>query len=176
MNGVFSSPIRFNSLLQQLGNDFTLAPNSNDLKYQIVENDDSFDVEIELPGVRREDVTVMIEQNGRGLRITGDRKYSAGDERTSTSFDQRFILDDTAVDASKVEANLINGLLIVKAPKRHNVEEDVKVIPITEKDVVSTDEMQHSEDEDEEGTGSNDGESERIVTVRDQGEKSRPVD
>lgn len=157
MNGVFSSPIHSNSLLHHLGNDFARTQ-PNHLRYQIIENHGGIELEIELPGVKREDVAAKIEDGGRVLHITGERTHTDGDYPTLRSFDQKFILDDKAVDVSKIKANLMNGLLTVKAPKRHNTQDDdVKIVPITTETEVVTDEAKHTNIEkdssDDESTG-----------------------
>jgi HSP20 family protein len=86
----------------------------------IEEGDDGYTVEAELPGVRREDVS--IELVGNELAITGEVKER---ERTGTvrrqtrrtgRFEFRVGLPDH-VDGEKVEATLKDGVLNVRVPK-----------------------------------------------------------
>src|SRR5436190_9357029 len=86
----------------------------------IEETDDAYVVEAELPGVKREDVS--IELVGNELAITGEvrererqgalRKQA----RRTGSFAYRVTLPEQ-VDADQIEANLKEGVLTVRAPK-----------------------------------------------------------
>jgi HSP20 family protein len=86
----------------------------------IEEQDDAFLVEAELPGVRREDVS--IELVGNELSITGETKDKErkGVLRRRTRrigrFEYRVRLPDQ-VDPEKIEANLADGVLTVRVPK-----------------------------------------------------------
>jgi HSP20 family protein len=94
------------------------------------ESEDAYVLQAELPGVRREDVTV--ELVGNELAISGEVKEP---ERKGTvrrrarrtgRFDYRIGLP-SHVDATKVEAKLTDGVLEVRAPKaerelRHRIE------------------------------------------------------
>lgn len=86
----------------------------------IEEEDDAYVLEVELPGVQREDVNV--ELVGHELSITGEIKER---ERTGTlrkrtrrtgRFEYRIALPDP-VDAANVEASLDKGVLTVRVPK-----------------------------------------------------------
>jgi HSP20 family protein len=84
--------------------------------YEIHEDDAKFQLSVEVPGVKAEDITIQIEQNGRLMRVAGDRKVKKGDEVTETHFEKSFSLGKT-IDANKVTANLADGILVVTAPK-----------------------------------------------------------
>ena len=162
--GVFSSPIHFNSLLHQLSNDFSQFssttskhPTTGSTKTRIVDIENGFEVEVELPGVMKKDITVKIEDSGRRLRISGGRNYAIGDDdqRHPSSFDQNFTLDDKVLDTSKIKVSLTNGLLVVKVPKPIDVqEENIRIIPITEPEAVFAKESERTstESEDEKDT------------------------
>jgi len=86
----------------------------------IEERDDSYVVQVELPGVKRDDVT--IELVGNELAISGEVKEEERQGvvrkrmRRYGRFDYRVALPDH-VDADKVEATLDEGLLTVRVPK-----------------------------------------------------------
>ena len=86
----------------------------------IEEQDDTYVLEAELPGVKREDVN--IELVGNELSITGEIKErerkGALRRRTRRTghFEYRVRLPDQ-VDASKIEAGLDQGVLTVRVPK-----------------------------------------------------------
>jgi HSP20 family protein len=88
------------------------------------ETGDEIRVTAELPGLAAEDVKVTLE-NG-GLTISGEKKQELeegkanGDdhliERRYGRFERRFTLPQT-VDAEKVKAQLVNGVLSITLPK-----------------------------------------------------------
>jgi HSP20 family protein len=86
----------------------------------IEEQDDAYVLEAELPGVKREDVNIEIV--GNELAITGEIKErerkGAVRRRTRRTgrFEYRVRLPDQ-VDASKIDANLDQGVLTVRVPK-----------------------------------------------------------
>ncbi len=86
----------------------------------IEESDDAYVVEAELPGVKRDDVS--IELVGNELAITGEVKERRREgavrrqTRRTGRFDYRVTLPDH-VDADRIEANLTEGVLTVRAPK-----------------------------------------------------------
>lgn len=84
------------------------------------ETDTAYVIEAELPGIKREDIDVEI--NERELRITGEYKereregvLRRGTRRTGR-FEYRVLLP-TDVKAEGVEATLADGLLTVTIPK-----------------------------------------------------------
>lgn len=86
----------------------------------VTETDEAYLVEVELPGVRRQDVT--IELAGGELAISGEltKKERQGLFRHRTrrtgQFSYRVTLPGD-VDADRVEASLADGVLTVRVPK-----------------------------------------------------------
>jgi HSP20 family protein len=82
---------------------------------------DSFTMQIEVPGVSKEDLNLRLQ--GKYLELSGKREtkvpegYSAHRvERGKFSFSRSFTLPDE-IDSTKVEANLENGVLTLVLPK-----------------------------------------------------------
>jgi HSP20 family protein len=86
----------------------------------IEETDEAYVVEVELPGIRREDVD--IELVGNDLAISGETKQREAkgtvrkQARRRGRFDYRVTLPDH-VDADKVTATLKDGVLEVRVPR-----------------------------------------------------------
>jgi HSP20 family protein len=86
----------------------------------IEEQDDVYELDVELPGVKRDDVNIEI--IGNELSITGEikEKERKGAIRRRTRrtgrFEYRVRLPDQ-VDASKIEGSLDQGVLTVRVPK-----------------------------------------------------------
>jgi HSP20 family protein len=90
-------------------------------RVNIYENDDEYVVSAELPGVEKNDVSITLKDNS--LKISGeikrennDKKNAHLEERHTGKFERNFILNER-VDAEKINAELKNGILLVKIPK-----------------------------------------------------------
>jgi HSP20 family protein len=83
------------------------------------ETDDAYVVEMDLPGVKKDDITV--ELSGNELVVTGDLADGADGQssrriRRSGHVEQRVLLPASA-EADKVTASLSDGVLTVTVPK-----------------------------------------------------------
>ncbi len=86
----------------------------------VEESDDAYLVEIELPGIKREDVSVEV--SGRRLSVSGERKERerVGILRKRTRSVGRFQYQVTLpgqVDEARVAASMDAGVLTVHVPK-----------------------------------------------------------
>lgn len=88
----------------------------------IVENEDSYEIHAELPGVTEEEVNVTL--NNNVLTLSGEKKQEVKDEkenfvrveRTYGKFERSFSLPSN-IQADKVDANYKDGVLSIKVPK-----------------------------------------------------------
>ena len=80
------------------------------------ENDDSFVVQLELPGIEPKDVSLEVGDNA--LRLSAERKTrsSKDDSESTLSYKQSFSIPE-GVDTDKVEAGYEDGVLSVTFPK-----------------------------------------------------------
>ena len=100
--------------------------------------DDAYLVEIELPGVKEEDVT--IERFGNSLSVKGEKHSSHEEkdktyyfsERTYGAFQRTFRLP-ADVDDDAIEATVGDGVLTLRLPKRKDVEPPKRTIQIQKK-------------------------------------------
>ncbi|WP_321493865.1 Hsp20/alpha crystallin family protein [uncultured Desulfobacter sp.] len=98
---------------------FTLGTNSP--RTNLVENGDKFEVQAELPGLSKDDISIKIQ--GNYLEISGKRVIESPEgykshrnERSATTFSRSFTLPEE-VDAEKVDAQLKDGILYLTLPK-----------------------------------------------------------
>mgnify|MGYP003340208230 CR=1 FL=1 len=112
--GMFLRPVRF---------DLDTLPELQ-IKLDITENGDAYQVSAEMPGVKKEDIHVAVE--GNLVRISAETKKETeekkGDqvlrsERYYGRLERAFTVD-TDVDESKVEAKYADGVLKLKLPKK----------------------------------------------------------
>lgn len=103
-------------------------------RYEITSNEEKFQIAIELPGLKPEDVTIRVEENRRVLSVEGVREKTGEGYSFSSKFSQSFTLDPS-IEADKFEAKLKAGVLLVSAPKDHTkVEQKMHTIPVIQED------------------------------------------
>jgi HSP20 family protein len=99
----------------------------------VVENDGAYVVTVELPGARREDIGIEVQENV--LTIRGEKKSEREEksekrhyvERSYGSFARSFTLPAKA-DPERIKASFKDGVLTVEIPK--TAEQKPKVIDI----------------------------------------------
>jgi len=104
-------------------------------KADIVENDKSYKVILEIPGVAEEDISV--ESNDNSLKITGEKKQESEEEgedyhsceRSYGKF-QRIISLPEDVDHNKIEAEYKNGLVKITLPRNESSAKNTKKIKL----------------------------------------------
>jgi HSP20 family protein len=92
----------------------------------IYEEDDKFVIKAEIPEVKKEDISINLENNV--LTIKGERKMEKEEkkenyhraERFYGMFQRSFTLPGI-VDQDKIKANLENGVLTLEIPKKEEV-------------------------------------------------------
>ena len=86
-----------------------------------VENNDSFEIDLAVPGMKKEDFT--IELNDKILVISSETSNTIENDKMRlnefnfSSFQRSFRVPDS-VDQDKIKANYKNGILKIKLPKR----------------------------------------------------------
>ena len=88
------------------------------------EDGDAVSLSAELPGVKREDIEIQVD--GNVLTLRGERKFESEQaegrrfhrvERSYGTFSRQFHLSSN-LDATKIDAQLVDGVLTVKLPKK----------------------------------------------------------
>lgn len=100
-----------------------LAENVFRPNLDVTETNDAFVINVDLPGVSDEEVDVSV--TGNRLTVSGQREAEdvrEGDryvaiERAYGTFSRSFVLPDSA-DVEHIQADLTNGVLRIKVPKR----------------------------------------------------------
>ncbi len=100
--------------------------------------DDAYVVEVELPGVKEEDISVQL--HGNMLIVKGNKQSSHEEEnktyyfseRTYGAFQRTFRLP-ADVDDSRIEAVAADGVLTLRIPKRKEVKIAKRTIQIQQK-------------------------------------------
>jgi HSP20 family protein len=88
----------------------------------VLDDGDNYQVILELPGARKEDLTLTLDQGVMVVRAArsgheGSAKLVHDGRRAAYAFERRFTLGE-GVDVQQVTAKLENGLLYVTLPRR----------------------------------------------------------
>jgi HSP20 family protein len=118
------APTTFSNLVDKFFNDSLARSGGSSFipKVDIVENTDSFEIQLAVPGLNKEDF--KIELNDNYLTVSGERKFTnEKKERTFHtiethygSFSRSFSLPEN-VDGTKINAKYNNGILELTIPK-----------------------------------------------------------
>ncbi len=120
-----------NSFFENEPNNFFAGKNCNIPATNIVENDNSFDLELAVPGLKKEDVHIDVENNV--LTISSENKEEK-EEKTKNytrrefvygSFSRSFILPKS-VDSDNIKAEYKDGVLCLNLPKKEEERTKVK--------------------------------------------------
>ena len=101
------------------------------LRANIKETSDAYIVEAELPGVRKEDITLICEQGVLTITAKADEAKDTEDERyirkerIEGELIRRFALSD--IDEENISAKLENGVLFVTLPKQKAQEKHIEI-------------------------------------------------
>jgi HSP20 family protein len=101
------------------------------------EDENAYVVEVDLPGVKKEDIKVNIDPEKRTLTISGERKFKEEVkkedyykiESSYGKFMRTFSLPEN-VDADQIDAKTEEGVLHITLPKVKKEEKEVKEIPV----------------------------------------------
>ena len=117
-------PATFSSLIDRFFNDTMTRSGGSSFqpRVDIVENEKAFELHVAVPGMNKEDFQIEMKDNF--LTVSGERKFTSEQKDTNWhsietqfgNFTRSFSLPDN-VDASKISAKYINGILEVSIPK-----------------------------------------------------------
>lgn len=96
-------------------NSFPGALGSRQIPVNLYSTDDAYEVRAELPGVKKDDVSVELENAVLSIRAERSEETESGKREFSLS---REITVGDDVDAGKVKARLEDGILSIHLPKK----------------------------------------------------------
>ena len=100
-------------------------------EYRIEEDDKHYVIEMDMPGVKKEDLEIGIKENI--LSISAKRKKAVkaengeAKEEVIARYEQSFNISTKGIDVENIEANLVNGVLIVTLPKKEELKYEKKI-------------------------------------------------
>ena len=123
------------SLMDEIFNDFSKSSNTLPA-VNIKENEASFVVEVAIPGLSKEDITINVENNI--LTIASEKQQESDEsnekytrkEYSYRAFKRSFNLPKDRINAEAISANYTNGELIISLPKVEKVAPKAQLIEI----------------------------------------------
>ena len=121
-------------------NDWMIRTNATAPAINVLENENSYEIEVAAPGMKKEDFKVHIDENGN-LAIEMEKKVDEKEEKKNghylrrefsySKFQQTMVLPDD-VEREKISAKVENGVLNVIIPKieKTKPEDSKRVITI----------------------------------------------
>merc|ERR1712013_100355 len=86
------------------------------LGFEVIQYEKEYKVAVKVPGVEAKDINLQLDQDGRALRLKGDRTYEEGGMKVQSRFKKAILLNPD-VDTTKLAATMLGDVLTVVAPK-----------------------------------------------------------
>ena len=125
----------FSELPDLFANDFNGMETKGSAPVNVKETAGGYQLEVVAPGFEKTDFSISLDQ--QLLTIAAEKKSDAEKEgnkliRREYSFRsfKRIFTVDEKIDATKIEASYINGVLVLNLPKKEEVKEAAKAITI----------------------------------------------
>jgi HSP20 family protein len=120
------APTAFSNLIDRFFNDSVARSGGSSYSFvprvDVVEGEKAFEIHVAVPGMNKEDF--KIDLNDNYLTISGERKWTNEKKETNFhsietqygTFSRTFTLPEN-VDATKINAKYVNGILEINIPK-----------------------------------------------------------
>ncbi|ETY73010.1 Hsp20/alpha crystallin family protein [Lactiplantibacillus fabifermentans] len=121
----FNDLTKMDDLVNGLGRSFLNGSNNGSvLKTDIKENDDQYEMHVDVPGIKKDDIALKYRDGTLSIAVKRDSFSDDSDhdgnviasERATGRFGRQYSLPD--VDAAKIEAHYDNGVLKLTLPKK----------------------------------------------------------
>lgn len=103
----------------------------------VKETENEFVVEVAIPGVKKEDVKVELNENVLSISSETKKETDESNEKYTrkefsySTFKRSFTVDEDSIDTEKIEAKFENGLLNIHLAKKVKAEPEKKVKTIS---------------------------------------------
>lgn len=112
--------------LDDVFNNFLNSKDTNSFKCDIYEKDGKYFIEMDTPGINKEDTTIECDNGYLTVKVSAKKENSDEGknyirrERSMREVSRSFYVGD--VDPDKIKANFKNGCLTIEVPKQEKVE------------------------------------------------------
>lgn len=121
----FVKSFKNKSLLDDFSNIFNGNMFSNNMRTDISENENEYTLDIEMPGVKKDEININFEDNSLIIEIKQEKNNESNDsyirkERTALNIRRSYYLEN--IDENSIKAKLNDGILKVIVPKKELIE------------------------------------------------------
>ncbi len=95
-------------------------------RYEVTEKPDMFEVTIDVPGFKPDEIEVGLKGGGRILTISGQHEQKGEGRSFSSRFQQNFLLDPS-IQTDQMSADMKGSTLVVSAPRIDRLPESRKI-------------------------------------------------
>lgn len=99
--------------------------------YRIEEDDKNYIIEMDMPGVKKEDLEIGIKENILSISAKRKKTFKSENgesrEEVISSYEQSFNISTKGIDVENIAANLNNGVLMVTLPKKEELKYEKKI-------------------------------------------------
>ena len=99
--------------------------------YNIEEDDKNYTIEMDMPGVKKEDLEIGIKENILSISAKRKKTFKSENgesrEEVISSYEQSFNISTKGIDVENIAANLNNGVLMVTLPKKEELKYEKKI-------------------------------------------------
>ncbi|MEI0603339.1 Hsp20/alpha crystallin family protein [Brachyspira alvinipulli] len=125
LHSIFSNTNRYNNPVHYRDYEHRM------LDYRIDEDEKSYCLEIDMPGVKKEDLEIGIKENILSISAKRKKMVKSDDGETKeeviSSYEQSFNISTKGIDVENIEANLNNGVLVINLPKKEEFKYEKKI-------------------------------------------------
>ena len=134
----FNNPLYpFDNFEDALFDPFFAVPKRNQLSQHhalvgnchVHEDETKYTLSFDVPGVKASDIKMELKDNV--IHLSGSRKVKTQNSVSESKFERRFTLGEN-VDVEGLKANLADGVLEVRVPKKQKKEPETRQITITQ--------------------------------------------
>ncbi|MEG1597771.1 MAG: Hsp20/alpha crystallin family protein [Bacilli bacterium] len=115
-----------NFYLDDMFDNFLATKETNNMKCDIYEKDGKYHIEMDIPGVKREDIKIETDNGYLTISVSkseekeDENKNYIRKERYSKEYKREFYLGD--IDAENIKAEFKNNTLKIELPKQEEIE------------------------------------------------------
>ena len=99
--------------------------------YNVEEDDKNYTIEMDMPGVKKEDLEIGIKENILSISAKRKKTFKSENgesrEEVISSYEQSFNISTKGIDVENIAANLNNGVLMVTLPKKEELKYEKKI-------------------------------------------------
>ena len=96
---------------------------NNNLSMKVTQDDSKYEVAMDVPGMKVEDIDIQVNERGKILQVKGERKTRDEQKKTVHTFAKSISLGGD-IDTQSLSAEVVDGVLVITAEKLKKEEKE----------------------------------------------------